>query len=114
MLRAEHDRTPPVKHVAKPNRVSKIKPVAKPKRVKKDKRVAKHVAKYIHPTYKWIALRTKMREARLREEGLLRAKMVDIRHKTLPDKTDEHPYKYIVQQASDTPVDVPAAVTPKH
>jgi hypothetical protein len=63
MLRAytedRADRPPPVKKKKKqkPRRVAKIKPVAK------------RVVKYIHRTEKWIPLHTKLREARLREEG---------------------------------------------
>jgi hypothetical protein len=86
--------------------------------VPKRRRVARHVPKprraVIHPADKWIALRTKLREARLREEGLVRAKKADFIHKALPAYTVEHPSKYdVVEQESDTPVDVPAAVTPK-
>jgi hypothetical protein len=103
MFRTEPDRPPQVKPDSKP-------PV---KRVAKIKRVAKRVAKYIHPTDKWIALRTKMREARLREEGLVRAKMADFMQKGLPTHTAEHPSKYVVEQESDTHVDVLVAVTQK-
>jgi hypothetical protein len=93
--------------------VAKIKRVAT--RVAKPKRVAKikRVAKYIHPTDKWICLRTKLREARLREEGLVRAKMADFMLKALPSYTAEHTSKYVVEQESGTPVEVPVPVTTK-
>jgi hypothetical protein len=77
------------------------------------------MAKYIHPADKWIALREKLREARLRDKGLVRAKMADFMRKALPTYTAaaavEHPSKYddVVEQESDTPVEVPVAVTPK-
>jgi hypothetical protein len=94
--------------------VGKTKRVAKPRRVAKIKRVVKHklVAKYIHHTDKWIALRAKLGEASLREEWLVLSKMADM-HKALPAYTAEHPSKYVVDQESDTPVEVPAAVTQK-
>jgi hypothetical protein len=62
--------------------------VAKPRRAGK--------AKYIHPADKWIALREILREARVRNEGLVRAKMADFMHKALPAFTAaaEHPSKY--------------------
>jgi hypothetical protein len=75
----------------------------------------RHVAKYIHPADKWKALRTKLHEARLRNEGLVRAKMADFMHKALPAFTaaSEHPSKYdVVEQDSDTPVEFPVEVTP--
>jgi 3-oxoacyl-[acyl-carrier-protein] synthase III len=50
------------------------------RRVVKNKRVVK----YLHPADKWIALRTKLREARLRDEGLVRSKMADFMNKALP------------------------------
>jgi isoaspartyl peptidase/L-asparaginase-like protein (Ntn-hydrolase superfamily) len=87
----------------------KQKSVVKPRRVAKPTRVAK----YIHRTDKWIALHAKLREARLREEGLVRAKKADFMHKALPTYTAEHPSKYVVEQESDTHLEVPAAVTPK-
>jgi hypothetical protein len=74
-------------------------------------------AKYIHPADKWIALRAKQREASLLDEGLVRAKMADFMHKALPVYTAaaaEHPSKYdVIEQETDTPVEVPVAVTPK-
>jgi hypothetical protein len=74
----------------------------------------KRLAKYIHPADKWIALRTKLREARFRD-GIVRAKIFDFMHKALPAYTAEHPSKYsVVEEDSDRPVDVPAAVTPKN
>jgi hypothetical protein len=39
--------------------------------------------------------------------------MADFLHKALPDNTTEHPSKCVVEQESDTPVEVPVAVTPK-
>jgi hypothetical protein len=54
-----------------------------------------------------------MREARLREEGLLRSKMADFMHKELPAYTAEHPSKYVVEQVSDTPVEFPIVLTRK-
>jgi hypothetical protein len=73
------------------------------------------VAKYINPSDKWIALRTKLREAMLRDERLERAKMADFMYKALPAYTAaEHPSKYgVVEQEADTPVEVPAALTLK-
>jgi hypothetical protein len=83
------------------------------KRAAKIKRVAKRVAKYIHPSDKWIALRTKLREAKLREEVPVRPKMDDFLHKSLPDHTAEQPSKYVDEQESDKPVEVPVEVTTK-
>jgi hypothetical protein len=68
-----------LKKKQKPRRVAKIKRVAMraaiikhvDKRAANIKGVAKRVAKYIHPSDKWIALCTKLREAKLREEGLV-------------------------------------------
>jgi hypothetical protein len=105
--------------VGKTKRVAIHRCVAKMKRearcAAKIKLVAKHkrVAKYIYPTDKWIALRAKLREARLREEGLVRINMADFMYKALPAFTAEHPSKYVLEQESDTLVEVPAAVTPK-
>jgi hypothetical protein len=120
MLRAEPerppqvkpDRKPPVKRAAK--RVSK-QACGETERVAKVKLVAKiqRVAKYIHSTDKWIALRTKMREATLREKGLVRVKLAQFFHKALPTYTAEHQSKYLVEQDSDNPVEVPVVVTPK-
>jgi hypothetical protein len=95
--------------------VGKTKRVAEPRRAAKQKRGTKNkrAAKYIHPTDKWISLRAKMRQARLREEGLVRANMADFMHKALHAYTAEHPSKYVVEQESHTPVEVPAAVRPK-
>jgi hypothetical protein len=76
------DRPPPVK-----------KKKQKPRRVAKRAAKIKRVAKYIHPTDKWIALRTKLRVARLREEGLVSAKMAGFLHRALPAYTAEHPSK---------------------
>jgi hypothetical protein len=71
------------------------------------------VVKYIHPADKWIALRTELREARLRD-GQVRAKMADFMHKALPAYSAEYPSKYdVVEEESDTHVQVLVAVTPK-
>jgi hypothetical protein len=72
------------------------------------------VSKYIHPADKFIALRTKLREAKLRDERVVRAKMADFMHKALPTYTAEHTSIYdVVEQECDTPVEVPVAVSPK-
>jgi hypothetical protein len=71
------------------------------------------VAKYIHPNDKWIALRKKMPEASLQEVGLDRAKMADFLRKVLPDYTAEHQSKYVVEQDSETPLEMPVPVKPK-
>jgi hypothetical protein len=56
----------------------------------KTKRIAKRRnGKYIHPHDKLTALRTKMRQVNLREEGLIR-RMADFLRKVLPDYTAEH------------------------
>jgi hypothetical protein len=39
--------------------------------------------------------------------------MADLMHKVLPTYSAEHPSKYVVEQVSDTPVEVPVEVTPK-
>jgi hypothetical protein len=84
----------------------------KTKRVAKTKHVAnRKIGKYIHPSDKWIALRTKMREAKLRKEGLVHI-MADFLRKILPDYSAERQPKN-VEQESDTPVDIPVAGTPK-
>jgi hypothetical protein len=82
------------------------KPRRVARRVPKRCRVAKRVAKYIHPADKWLALRTKLRKARLGDERLIRAKMADFMHKALPAYTAAvHPSKYrVVEQEPDTPV----------
>jgi hypothetical protein len=64
-----------------------------------------------------------MREASLQDEGLVRAKMADFMRTALPTTytaaaavAAEHPSKYdddVAEQESDTPVEVPVAVTPK-
>jgi hypothetical protein len=78
----------------------------------KTKRVVKRKnRKYIYPHDKLIALRTKMREANLREKELVR-KMAGFLRKVLPDYTAERQTKNAVQE-SDTPVEIPIAVTPK-
>jgi hypothetical protein len=91
------------------------------RRVPKSRRVSRRAgkAKYIHPVDKWIALPAKLHEARLRDEGLVRAEMADFMRKELPTTytaaaaVADHPSKYedfvVVEQESDTPV----AVTPK-
>jgi hypothetical protein len=40
--------------------------------------------------------------------------MADFMRKELPDNSAEHLSKYVVEQESDTPVEFPAAVIPKH
>jgi hypothetical protein len=93
--------------------VKKKRSVVKTRRAAKPKRVAKRKTKYFHPNDKWIALSTKMREDRLREEGLVRAKMADFLRKALPDYTADHPSKYVIEQDSDTPEEIPIAAKPK-
>jgi hypothetical protein len=39
--------------------------------------------------------------------------MAQIPRKALPDDNAEHPSKYVVQQDSDTPVEMPIVATPK-
>jgi hypothetical protein len=79
----------------------------------KTKRIAKRKnGKYIHNQDKWIALRAKMREANLREEGLIR-KTAGFLRKVLPNYTAERQPKNVVQ-GSDTPLEIPVALTPKH
>jgi hypothetical protein len=78
----------------------------------KTKRITKrNNGKYIHPHDKWIASRTKMREANLREGGRI-SRMADFLRKVLPDHTVERQPKNAVQ-VSDTPIEIPLEVTPK-
>jgi hypothetical protein len=136
MIRAEHDPVKPdcppppaklscvAKRVPKPSRVARRVPKRRrvTRRVPKRRCVARRAgkAKYKHPADKWIELREKLREARVRNEGLVRTKMADFMRKALPTYTAataaEHPSKYkddVVEQVSDTPVEVNVAVTPK-
>jgi hypothetical protein len=80
--------------------------------VVKIKRIAKRKnGNYIHPHNKLIVLRSKMPEANLREEGLVR-KMADFRRILLPDHTAEREPKNDVQE-SNIPIEIPLAVKPK-
>jgi hypothetical protein len=93
MLRAEHDRPPQVKSdrppPPQPGRVARRVPKRRrvTRRAPKRCRLAKGVANYIHPADKCLFLRTKLRAARLRDEGLVGAKMADFMHKALPAYT---------------------------
>jgi hypothetical protein len=114
MLRAyPEDRLDRPPHV-KPDRPLPVKKkTEKTRRVAKIMHVAKRVAKYIHPSDKWIALRTELSDAKVREEVPVRPKMANFLHKALPDHTAEHPSKYVVEQEPDKHVEVPVEVTPK-
>jgi hypothetical protein len=60
---------------------------------------------------KWVALRTKMREVDIREEGLIR-RLADFLRKVMPDYASEHQTQTEIQR-SVTPAEIPSVVTPK-